>query len=379
MIFGNNVSTMPKIPNTFCPAKWDELFVNLDHNLAYSCCKATPTEISVEIEQTLNSQKENLLKGIQDSSCNFCWEAENKGLASRRNRYLLKFDKESFSEYKNSKKPSLVEINLGNECNFQCMYCGPKFSSQWYADIAKKPYKLFNSKFEYAIPIKLQITKDDKFQLIQQYSSNTNRIDIIGGEPFYSKRFYELLELISSNELSITTNLSCNYQQLDKFFQLTEKFKKVRFDVSLDATGEIAEFVRHGLNFKKFDQNLKYVIDNAPSNFELSIKSLMTSLTVLDMENLRSYVDTFLNSNVKWYLFPCISPEFQSFKTLKDEFKSNLITLLAEYEKDTRIIYADTVKSAIIINNFNNTLYNQLKIFVEEFAQRKRITNPFNL
>ena len=277
MTFGNNVNTMPKIPDTFCPAKWDEIYINLDYNFVYSCCKATPVTVNSNISETLKNQKTNLLSGIMDPSCNYCWDIEEKGHTSRRARYLKKFNEDgNIEEYLNDKSPSLVEINLGNECNFQCMYCNPKFSSQWYADVLKKPYALFNSKFNYSIPIKEKVSKDDKFNLVKDYSINAKRIDLIGGEPFLSKRFFELLELISSKEISVTTNLSCSKEQLDKFFQICKKFDRVEFHFSLDATGNIAEFARQGLNFSNFDSNLKYTLDNAPDNFYFQIIQIIS-------------------------------------------------------------------------------------------------------
>ena len=94
MTFGNNVNTMPKIPDTFCPAKWDEIYINLDYNFVYSCCKATPVTVNSNISETLKNQKTNLLSGIMDPSCNYCWDIEEKGHTSRRARYLKKFNED---------------------------------------------------------------------------------------------------------------------------------------------------------------------------------------------------------------------------------------------------------------------------------------------
>lgn len=369
---------MQDLPKTFCPAKWDELFINLEFNLAYACCKSTPIQIDTNISNSLRTQKKNLMAGIKDPSCNYCWKSEDAGLPSIRMLYLSKF-KNNIEDYTDDRMPSSVEINLGNECNFQCMYCNPKFSSKWYADVSKKPYSLFNSKFNYALPIKKEISKDDKFSLIKKYSLHTHRIDLIGGEPFYTKRFFELLEIIQSKEIFVTTNLSCSKAQIDKFFKLTEKFEKVGFHFSLDATGKIAEFTRHGLDFDLFDSNLRYILKNAPKNFNFQIKSLMTSITITDLENLKNYLHEFLNGNFKWLLYNCITPEFQSFLTLKDELRGPAIDILSELEKTPNVLHADTIKSAILTSSFNKTLYNQLKVFVNEFSTRKNILVPVDL
>lgn len=372
---------MQEIPKTFCPAKWDEIFINLDNKLVYSCCKSKPKnfENKNDYNIALNEEKNNLLNGIKDLSCEYCWKVEDKGQSSRRHHYLNNWNPATFSKYIDNKPPSIIEVNLGNECNFQCMYCNPTFSSKWQADVSKKPYTLFSEKFNYAIPIISRTTKEEKFNLIKEFAETADRIGLIGGEPFYIKNFFELIESLNTKHITITTNLSCTTTQLDKLFSLTDKFNKVDFHISLDATGSIAEFVRYGLDFNQIDNNIKYLLRHAPSNYDFQIKSLMTSITIQDLENFKNYIMNFLSPTFKWYLFACRQPEFQSFVTLEDKFKHTALALLSDLTKDTRVVYADTIMSAITASTFNKTLYKQLQIFVQEFALRKNIAIPINL
>lgn len=373
---------MQELPKTFCPGKWNEITINIDSSLVYSCCKAMPLKFNGDYKKVIGPQQKNLLQGIQDSSCNYCWELENKNLPSRRQKFLDNFDLNTFNDYNETKPPVTLELVLGNECNFQCLYCNPKYSSKWNADILKRPYKLFNSNFNYE-PFKNITDRHAKDEQFLEYikNSKTKSLSILGGEPFLYKNLYTLLDSIDVETLRITTNLSCEIEQLQTFLDKTKKFNKVLFCISLDANKEVAEFVRHGLNFDKLIENLNWLQKNKTDNLQILVLSLMTSITITDLKNFKNTILSYLHkdSNMNWWLFDCISPEFQSFSTLKNEYKNEIISLLNELEKNNQIYHANLVKERILASTFNKTLYKQLELFVNEFANRKRISIPVKL
>lgn len=372
---------MQEIPNTFCPAKWDEVFINLQNNLIYACCKSTPVPIDRNLDKVLNHQKENLLAGIRDSSCEYCWKLEKNNLPSLRHEWLNKYTAyRKYQDYSANTKPLQVEINLGNECNFQCIYCNPKFSSKWHADIDKKPYKIFSDRSNYVIPIKVNRMQEEIKQLVKKYSTEVNSISFIGGEPFYNKSFFQILDLVSTEEITVTTNLSSDISTIEKFFKSAGKFKKVKFNISVDSTNKIAEFTRYGTDFKRFKSNLLYVIENAPENLQIKFLTLLTSITIRDLSNLKNMIMPLLDNNyIKWELSYCSTPKFQSLDTLKDELKEPACEILSQLVTNEKIMGAATAKSAVLSSKFNNTLYMQLVHFINEFADRKKIDIPFDL
>ena len=200
------------ISKTFCPAKWDEILVNLSANYVYSCCKAKPIKITKkeDIAIALNQQKQNLLDGIQDPACEYCWKIENSGHESpRQYLYLKSFDYSKFENYKdNQTNLKKIEISLGNECNFQCIYCNPKFSSQWETDVKSKPYKIYSDRYFYAVDEKNINNISDTMQWLGEYKS-IEKLEIIGGEPLQNKNFFKIINLVKSKELGFSTNLSC--------------------------------------------------------------------------------------------------------------------------------------------------------------------------
>jgi len=370
-----NANIVHTIPDTFCPAKWDEIHLNVQQDYVFSCCKATPIRFYKNINQALNTQKNNLLTGIQDPSCNYCWATET-GL---RHEYLSKFDPNKFEHYKtNTVTPTLMEINLGNECNFQCLYCNPKFSSQWEQDVRKKPYRLFVDKFNYEIvEVNRRTTSESNLSIINEFQDVKN-LNVIGGEPLLNKNLWQIFETTSATSISLVTNLSCDAKQLDKLFALHDKFEKIIIGVSIDATKEISEFVRYGLNFNTLIANLTYIFEHAPGNVHLNILSLMTSLTVLDLENFTKLVEVWKTQfpKLNWVLSYCVNPEIQGFKTLTENDRQTALKSVQYIKTLDYVSGIDSVEGALANTKFNNTLFQQMRYFVNEFATRKQIEKP---
>ena len=370
---------MPKIPSTFCPAKWDEIHINTQQSYVYACCKATPIKFNKNINEVLLTQQHNLLNEIQDSSCNYCWQIESNNYLSRRHEYLKTFDIKNFDNYQTDTiTPKQIEINLGNECNFQCLYCNPKFSSQWEMDIRKKPYKIFNDKFNYKIiEVTRSTTQSMNLKILEEFKE-IQHINFIGGEPLLNKNLWNLINDINASSISVVTNLSCDIKQLDRLFELHTKFKKINIGISIDATKDIAEFVRYGLDFDKFSKNLTYIFNTAPNNINVSILSLMTSITILDLKSFTKLIEQWKNQfpKLKWTLSYCETPMTQGFTTLQDIDRQEALKNV-QYIKTLDYVFGTTsIEGSLNITKFNDTLYKQMIHFMNEFAQRKQIKIP---
>jgi MoaA/NifB/PqqE/SkfB family radical SAM enzyme len=363
-----------KIPDTFCTHKWQEIFVNFEQSFSYSCCKGTPKQFTDDIFENIHQEQQNLLNGIQDESCNYCWGVENVGGESLRNSYLKQFDKNEFKKIINS-PPSRVQVNLGNTCNFQCLYCNPKFSSRWEQDVLKQPYKIFSDRFFYQTGIK----NTSAIDLTRKFLKNVGHLEYItisGGEPTYNKNLLEIVNLVSADSIEITTNLSASIDDLLTLLEKLKKFNKVILNVSIDATDEVAEFVRYGLDFNKFNENLNFLLDNKPDNVLVRVLTLFTSLTILDIDNFSKYINDKLDKIDIWFLWYCVDPKIQSFSTLPEKHKSAIKKQLEKLKNSDKIRNIDSVLSALNTFTFNNTLYQQLKVFLNEFSYRKQIEIP---
>jgi pyruvate-formate lyase-activating enzyme len=369
---------MPKIPDTFCPAKWDELYVSFEMNYAYSCCKSKTTRFTDTVLEFVDQERYAMLQGQQDPSCDYCWTVERNGGTSLRHAQLEKFNSDDFKHYQDNKaQPKLVQVSVGNECNLQCTYCNPKFSSQWEHDVRDTPYTVFSDRFFYAIDSKQSNVMDRNIEFLKGFDS-IDTLSVIGGEPLFNKKFFELINTVIAHRLDLSTNLSVKRDTLSKFLSVCGRFESVNLRVSIDATEQIAEFVRYGLNYKDFCDNLDYMIAHAPPNLKITIGSVMSSITVRDIDNFKKKIIPMLSDQVRWQIDYCHDPKIQSMHTLPDHYKSSIISAIEELET-LDISGASMLKSVVANTQFNRILHQELKHFMQEFSSRKNIEIPLCL
>ena len=370
--------------NTFCPAKWSEIAINLSAGYVYACCKATPIKIikKEDISNSLKKQKDNLILGIQDPTCAYCWDIENAGFSSLRHDYLEKFDRTTIDQYINDTvKYKKVEINLGNECNFQCTYCNPKFSSQWESDVKNNPYKIFSDRHFYEINEKNANNVDDSINWLSQIDTIEN-LEIIGGEPLQNKNFFKVIDKIKSHKLGIVTNLSCKtIAPLEKIIEISKQYDELKISISLDSTRSNAEFSRYGLNYELILKNINYLLEYAPNNIQIQISSLMTSITIRDFTNIIELIEKFYQQRPKilWFINLCKHPSILSMATLPDRYRLEILNQISSLKDKKYIFGLETLEGGIKSVKFNQTIYNQMKHFLEDFSSRKGIKIPVDL
>jgi len=370
---------MQLIPDTFCSGKWEELCFNLNYNYVYGCCAAKPMKFVRDFNEVLNTQKTNLLNGVKDESCNYCWSAEAGGKPSRRNEYTATFDGNLEPYINNTAPVKLLELNLGNECNFQCVYCNPKYSSQWEADVRRQSYKIFTDRFNYGVIDKSDESLSDANLAVLKQIGFVEEVRIIGGEPLYNKNLWPLLENVNTNRLHITTNLSCKQETLDRLF--ATNFKSIRFQVSLDAPKDISEFARYGTDYDLLMSNLHYVLTTAPDHVTVTIASTFSSLTIRGIRELTELVKQWqaMRPALIWTLNYCRTPNIQSFYTLPDQYRADIADALETIKLMPNTERVEVVESALENYKFSPTMHKELKYFFEQFATRKNIKIPICL
>jgi sulfatase maturation enzyme AslB (radical SAM superfamily) len=372
---------MQKIPKTFCPAKWDELHLNYNYNWAYGCCKATPIVFKRDWHEELDKQKNNLLQDVQDPSCDYCWQVENQGGVSDRQGYLDNFDYNTFELYQQPREPSTVEVNLGNECNFQCTYCGPQFSSKWQQEQSTNPIKFKTDIQHYRLVKKQDELIDNNLRFLNKYQE-LDTLNLIGGEPLLNKKLFKMLDEVDNvKNLHITTNFSCSHKVIDNIIERSQRYHSVKLAISLDSTGLVAEFTRWGMDYDKLISNIDYLIDNIRDNIEIRILTLVSALTIVDLDRLTEVVNELKqrHSKLTWRLSYCVSPRIQSFATVKDELKLQALDKIKQLALLDYTVNADTVVTSLEGSEFDSKLYKEQQEFLEEFSLRKKIAIPREL
>lgn len=273
------------IGNNFCILPWISVDRNNDlkeQALLGPCCLFEPNTDHTSINEYWTSEeldkvKQEMLDDKRPIQCRKCWLAEDSGIKSLRQSA----NAERLEKYKNSihqNKPRQIKFDVGFECNLACRMCLPHLSSGvhkvWTA-LGKSNIKT--------------VAKIDTYDYIIENAGSIDFIDIIGGEPFFHKRTKKLLSsLVETNDNEhIKIYAVTNATRLDSdILGLLKKFKDVTLSISLDAVGELHEYIRPGSNWSIIENNLKLLRE---ANISLQITPCISVLNILHMQDLKRW------------------------------------------------------------------------------------------
>ena len=385
--------------NTLCSRLWNYPVVDLAKIKVRVCCKTPSIQLSHEdiakygdnVFVNLDVFKDDrklMLEGGKPQRCDSCWNLEDQGIHSFRdgpdrwNRYFANIDYEDNTE---SNHPNDLDIQLDNYCDLKCIYCNEEFSSQWqtekekYGDIKKY------------IPIH---TDSDKFTELffswfDKVKHNFGRIAFLGGEPLISPRFYELLDRVIDSynndfpkdlKIYIITNLNTKEKFLDRFCDTIEKYKnKIKFiiNVSMESTGEQAEFIRAGLDYERFVRNFNRIaaiqgirIINITTINLLCLSTLSKHLEfILELEkNYNIYIDIHGNI-VTW-------PEHLQIglmdRALGKKYIEECVSLLKNKNHNTYIDFLNSLENSFQFDELKGTeKHNKFKTELDTLSTRR--------
>jgi len=304
-----------------CQLKWNHSTVFLTMGTTASCHRVThdPYEfknnnIDFHNIKSKIEAREKMLKGQWPGrGCEHCKSTEDVGGNSDRMSSLDMPGVTAPKELENDLSatqvtPTQLEIYFGNTCNLKCLYCNSKFSStidnenrihgEWIFNPTGGP--LLPGNFTH-IPGKIELNPNIEedtnklFQWLELHIHDLNKLMILGGEPFLQKetdRMIRFLESSSNPKLSLVvfSNLTVDPNRvkswLTRMWRLVEQGKLNHLQVvgSLDCWGAQAEYVRNGLDLKKYTENFEFILQK--TRITPSINSAMMALTVPTLPDL---------------------------------------------------------------------------------------------
>lgn len=189
--------------------------------------------------------RNNLKEGIFNSECRVCKqkiEADTWPLA-------MAYDGFSVKEY-----PTMLELELSNQCNLECVMCEGRLSSGIRKNRDKLP--------------PLPTIYDDSFvEQIKEFIPHLEELRFNGGEPFAQKIVYDICMLVAEIKPKLRINIATNGTVYNK--QVREILEKcnIHLNISIDSLDkENYEAIRINGNFDDLMENFqtfkKYCHDN---------------------------------------------------------------------------------------------------------------------
>jgi organic radical activating enzyme len=293
----NNISP------SFCAAKWKQVTLHLQNGHTHSChhpaTHIVPLDELVENPSALHNTtykkniRQAMLDGIRPKECSYCWRSEDSGtLLSDR---VLKSGETWARPYipdivskpaTDDVFPSYVEVSFSNVCNFKCSYCSPNVSSAWMEEIQQYGGYPTKSKFNdiegFVVTKKIPYLAREHNPYVEAFwqwwpelYARLEEFRITGGEPLLSKDTFRVLDYVIENpnprlKLSINTNLNApdglNDKLIERFKRIQElgAVKELQLFTSCEAVGAQAEYIRYGMNYSAWLENLDRMLTELP-------------------------------------------------------------------------------------------------------------------
>ncbi len=314
---------------TLCPLPWVSLAVR-NTGEARVCCFANTAEgrgrlqshgkpvvfngrnlPEIRNHSFMQEIRKTMLEGQWHSACVRCEREEAAGVRSKRQYSAEQFPSwiAALKHTDPSGKMDLEQIPLleadlrfGNKCNLACRMCGPQDSSLWYRDYVEFFGPTFfdqDQKLEINVSAegRATVTTDlyswhEDPRIWEQFVLENRclrKLYIVGGEAFLVRAHQELLERLIREGLSknIVLEYNSNLTVLpDALLKLWKSFKWVKIGISLDAVGNLNDYIRHPSRFHLIDKNIAKLAKYQPGNVEYWIACTVSVYNLLHMPDL---------------------------------------------------------------------------------------------
>ena len=358
-----------------CLAKWTQVTLQLQTGHNHSCHhprthKISENEIKRNPSALHNTQykklrRREMLTGKRPEECDYCWGVEDT--SDRFSDRIFKsaeswskphFEQITTSDWRDDINPRYVEVAFSNACNFKCSYCAPAFSTTWMQEIQKhgaypttdKFNSLEHNKAESKMPI-LQKEHNPYTEAFWKWWPELYRdlhtFRITGGEPLLAKDTWKVLDYIIDEpnpnknlNLAINSNLGVPDELIDK---LIEKLKRIEDEdrvkemvifTSVDTWGDQADYIRNGLEFNRFWDNMNKVL----SALDRSIVTIMSTYNSLSVPNYQKLIhnvydlkETYASTDRYWKSATFLDssylrfPQHQTVQVLPDVWNSEIL------------------------------------------------------
>jgi len=328
-----NIDSLPSVKKELdsigkgmCFAKWSQVTIHLGAGITHSCHHVGAHKIPLDelakdpgaLHNTSEKKlrRKEMLAGKRPVECDYCWRIEDntKEYSDR----VLKssspwsqVDKDVIMTSTGDENiyPRYVEVSFSNVCNFKCSYCGPAFSSKWTEEIkAKGQYQLFTKGYNGIKDHEIPYTNKEENPYVEAFwkwfpdaVTHMHIFRITGGEPLLSKHTFKVINYLLENPqpnlvFAINSNACPPNDIWKRFVKLIKKLedtgsvKRFDFFTSAESYGEQAEYSRDGMDWKLFEDNINYFLENNNSNI-----IIMSAFNILSLPTLNSYL-RFVNS-----------------------------------------------------------------------------------
>jgi len=343
------------VNETFCLAPWIHTYNGTLGERRVCCISSLELGKGSTLSESWNCDeikglRRNMMAGKHIESCNICNNQPYKNsykfhFNGNYHHLLEQIIDNTLEDGTYSSHP--ITFDYRNDlCNLKCRICGGSASSSIKAEFTK--FGNYNKESELLTGEESKRLSENQLKEMLFLIENTDVKEIYwaGGEPLFNINHYKVLtRLIELGKTDVFLRYNTNFTNITfrkfNFLDIIQNFDRVDFYFSQDGIGETAEYLRYGQNFKKWDENVQQILKLKKPKWHFYVHSVMTILTLLDVENILRYVSKFNEINLSF--FKCFSDEYKDILT-PDFYPKEIIKKIIE---------------------------NKIKIIKEEFTDKK--------
>jgi len=197
-------------------------------------------------------------------------------------------------------KVESFDYRFSNLCNFSCRMCGDMLSSSWETENKKhgkgdyENYRIWGRK-----DIKAQLEKFHDQEVVKEFANAVEEKRVTefywcGGEPLMWKIHWTAMQRVVELGYAdkVLARYNSNMSRIDYFGKnlfddVLTHFPKWQICASIDGTKEIGEYIRTGLKYDEWLENVKYglkTIKNPQQRMQLDLTITLPGL--FDLENM---------------------------------------------------------------------------------------------
>lgn len=272
--------------------------------------------------------RETFLNGGFPESCANCKHLEDQKIPSMRQGVNLRFKKDVISLGLMTDpsgrlpyyKPKSLDIRFSNLCNLKCRSCGPGCSSSWAKEEGQEI---------------LSTIPSTMLEEVQKLIPQIEEIYFAGGEPLLMRENLTVIkDIIKTNpntRVTYNTNLSSlAYHGVD-YLDLWKGLNDLLIIVSLDDLGAKGEYLRSGMNFKKFMENAKKLQE---AGVDLRFNTVVSAINAFSLKEMSEFfAKEFPDAITEFTLL--ITPTHLRISVLPEEIRTELSSYLKSLREKT--------------------------------------------
>jgi len=327
------------------------------------CCRSHPIGNIQDntLEEIWNNDnmkriRQQVLHGERPAECAPCFNLEDQGVESLRQRHIAGVIPESRitlyphamngmdSDFSMPFEFPTMEIKLNNLCNLKCRMCHPMDSTSWNDWKEVEEFYVKENNFMVKAIEDLNLMNKpylDKFddnpnwwKSFEKLLPHFRRVEFAGGEPLMDPQHYRILDMLApygdNIEIKYATNLTMLGKSNRTVWQYWPKFKSVAVNVSIDGIGLSYEYIRGNAHWAELINNIRQIqtIPNI-SRIVGAVAVQVSNVLILD-----KMIEYFLNDiGIVFYTNMVNYPNVLSAQVLPPELKSLAIAKLKAVRK----------------------------------------------